>query len=296
LGEGLRFLAVASRSGNQSENQSKKQRAADRRATVEKLQREQKARERRRALIGGSVVVVILLAIAGGVLVSLKQGHKSSDTLDASQQVIPSTPTGATTTQVKPSRVKNPTGIKGVIAYNTGDYPGPGTPGPDALSHDHVAGPVKYAVSPPVGGPHNPVWMNAGVYTQPVPPERAVHNLEHGVVWITYRPDLSSADVNRLVDLFKKQSMIAEPGDRGRSNRFMDVSPWSGNDLPAPIVISSWGYQLRVQSPSDPRLQQFIDTFRHNQKYSPEFGAAVDGIPVQTGGAPALNGSSQPNL
>jgi hypothetical protein len=275
---------------------TKKQRAAERRALVEKMQREQKARERRRAVVGGSVVLVILLAIGGGVFFSLHKDHQSANALDVSQQVLPSTPTGASTTQVKPSQVKNPTDIKGVVAYNTGDYPGPGTAGPQALSHDHVTGPVTYAVTPPVGGPHNPVWMNAGVYTKPVPSERAVHNLEHGAVWITYRPDLPSAQVNQLVDLFKKQSMIPEPGDGGRSNRFMDLSPWSGDDLPAPIVISSWGYQLKVQSPDDPRLQQFIDTFRHNQKYAPEYGAAVDGIPVQTGGSPALSGSSQPNL
>jgi hypothetical protein len=263
---------------------------------VEKLQRDQKARERRRAIIGGSVVVVILLAIAGGVFLTLRKEQKSADALDVSQQVMPTTPTGATTTQVPPSRVKNPTDIKGVLAYNTGDYPGPGTPGPHSLSHDHVTGPVTYAVTPPVGGPHNPVWMNAGVYTKPVPSERAVHNLEHGAVWITYRPDLPGSQVNQLVDLFKKQSMITEPGDGGLSNRFMDVSPWSSNALPAPIVISSWGYQLRVQSPDDPRLQQFIDTFRHNPKYTPEYGAAVDSSPVGTGGSPALSGSSQPSL
>jgi hypothetical protein len=240
------------------------------------------------------VVVVILLAIAGGVFFSLRQSSKSASEVDPAQQVLPATPTGATTTQVKPTTVKNTTGIKGVVAYNTGDYPGPGTPGATALAHDHVPGPVKYAVTPPVGGPHNPVWMNAGVYTKPVPSERAVHNLEHGVVWITYRPDLPSSEVDQLVQLFKKQSMIAEPG--GRSNRFMDLSPWASNDLPAPIVVSSWGYQLKVQSASDPRIQQFIDMFRHNPKYTPEYGAAVDGIPVQTGGAPALSGSSQPNL
>ncbi len=277
-------------------SQTKKQRAAERRALVEKVQREQKARERRRAIVGGSVIVVILLAIAGGVAFSLGQGKKAQGELDAGQQVIPSTPTGQTVQQDKPSRVKNPTDIKGVLAYNTGTYPGPGTAGSDALSHDHVDGPVTYAVTPPVGGPHNPVWMNAGVYTKPIPSERAVHNLEHGAVWITYRPDLSSSQVTRLVDLFKKQSMLAEPQDGGRSNRFMDLSPWADNDLPAPIVISSWGYQLRVQSADDPRLQQFIDTFRHNPKYTPEYGVAVDNIPVQTGGSPALNGSSQPNL
>jgi Protein of unknown function (DUF3105) len=277
-------------------SQTKKQRAAERRALVEKVQREQKSRERRRAIVGGSVIVVILLAIVGGVAFSLGQGKKTQGELDAGQQVIPSTPTGSPVQQAKPSRVQNPTDINGVLAYNTGTYPGPGTAGASALSHDHVAGPVTYAVTPPVGGPHNPVWMNAGVYTKPIPSERAVHNLEHGAVWITYRPDLPSSQVDRLVTLFKKQSMIAEPQDGGRSNRFMDLSPWADNDLPAPIVISAWGYQLRVQSADDPRLQQFIDTFRHNPKYSPEYGSAVDNIPVQTGGSPALNGSSQPNL
>jgi uncharacterized protein DUF3105 len=277
-------------------SQTKKQRAAERRALVEKMQREQKSRERRRAVIGGSVVLVILLAIAGGVLFSLRQDSKAKGEVDAGRQVVPSTPTGPATEQVKPSRVKNPTDIKGVMAYNTGDYPGPGTAGAQALAHDHVQGPVTYAVTPPVGGPHNPIWMNAGVYTKPIPSERAVHNLEHGAVWITYRPGLPTSQVDQLVDLFKKQSMIAEPQDGSRSNRFMDLSPWKDDNLPAPIVISSWGYQLRVQSATDPRLQQFIDTFRHNPKYSPEYGAAVDGIPVQTGGSPALNGSSQPNL
>ena len=102
--------------------------------------------------------------------------------------------------------------------------------------------------------------------------------------------------MDELTALFEKQSMIAEPQDGGRSNRFMDVSPWASNDLPAPVVISSWGYQLKVQKADDPRLQQFIDTFRHNPKYAPEYGSAVDGIPISTGGNPALNGSSKPNL
>ena len=75
----------------------------------------------------------------------------------------------------------------------------------------------------------------------------------------------------------------------------MDLSPWASNALPSPIVISSWGYQLRVSSPTDPRLQQFVDTFRHSQTYCPEYGSPADGIPVQTGGQPAINGSSKPN-
>jgi hypothetical protein len=266
---------------------------------VEKLQREQRARERRRSILGASVVAVILLAIAGGVFFSLHhQSSSGTTTAHEEKQVMPAPVSGTTTTQVTPQKVPNPTSIKGVLAWDTGGYPPAtgGTPGPHAISHDHVPGPVKYAVTPPVGGPHNAIWMNAGVYTRPVPTERAVHNLEHGAVWITYRPDLSKGDVDQLVSLFKKQSMIPEAQDGGRSNRYLDVSPWSDNSLPAPIVVSSWGYQLRVQSPSDPRIQQFIDTFRHSSKYTPEYGSAVDGIPVQTGGSPAWNGSSKPNL
>lgn len=273
---------------------SKKERRAERRAIVERLQREQKARERRRLLIGAAAVAVILLGVVAGVVFSLPDTSSSPSRVE--KQVLPSTPTGSTTVQTPPARVTNPTDIQGVLAWNTGDWPGPGTTGPTALSHDHVEGPVRYAVTPPVGGPHNPTWMNAGVYTEPIPPERAVHNLEHGAVWITYRPNLAKSQVDQLVALFRKQSMIPEAQDGGRSNRYVDLSPWSSDDLPAPIVISSWGYQLRVQSASDPRLQPFIDTFRHSSKYTPEYGGPVDGIPVQTGGQPAISGSDEPGL
>ena len=266
---------------------SKKERGAERRAMVAQLQREQKAKERRRSIIGIAVVAVIVLAIVVGVFFSVHNSNNSSAS-GVEKQVLPSTPTGATTTQTTPASVKNPTDVSGVLAWNTGDWPGPGTTGSTALSHDHVPGPVTYAVTPPVGGPHNPTWMNAGVYTQPIPAERAVHNLEHGAVWITYPPSLPPGDVDQLVSLFNRQSILGEDG--GGSNRYIDLSPWANSRLPAPIVISSWGYQLRVQSPTDSRLQQFIDTFRSSQKYTPEYGEPVDGVPVQMGGSPAIGG------
>ena len=262
-----------------------------RRERAAQIQREHLQRERRRIMLGVVVVLLVLVLIGFGVYHSLHKQKLSADT----RQIIPAAVTGQTTVQPKPDTVANPTSISGVVAYDTAGYPGPGTPGSGTLAHDHVAGPVTYAVTPPVGGPHNGIWMNAGVYTQPIPPERAVHNLEHGAVWITYDPSLSAAKVQQLVDFFNKQTMIPEPSDGGRSNRFVDVSPWTDNKLPSPIMISSWGYQLGVHSPTDPRLQQFVDTFRHSQTYSPEYGSPVDGIGVQTGGQPAINGSTKPN-
>lgn len=216
-----------------------------------------------------------------------------------SEQVLPAPPAGGTVTTERPPRtVTPPAGIPGLLAWDTAGYPGPGTPGPGTLEHDHVDGPVTYAVTPPVGGPHAPVWMNAGVYTAPVPSERAVHDLEHGAVWITYDPRLPADEVAALTAFVAKQSLIAETGEgtpAGQSNRYVVMSPWADSGLPSPIVISSWGYQLRVTSPTDPRLQRFVDTFRHSARYSPEQGSPVDGVPIGTGGRAASNGGTVAN-
>ena len=268
----------------------KKETASARQARLEQIRKEQQASERRRMIIGSSVLVVILVALVVGVWLGVS---KNKDKAVVGKQIIPSTvTTGQTTVQPKPATVPNTTGIDGVVAYDTKGYPAAGSADSGTLGHDHVTGPVKYAVLPPVGGPHNPYWMNAGVYDKPVPNEHAVHDLEHGVVWITYRPDLPASQVKQLQTLVGKQSMIDE-GDN--SNRFMDLSPWADNSLPSPIVVSSWGYQLKVDSPTDKRIQQFIDKFRHNKTYTPEYGASVDGIPVQTGGQALMYGGKLAN-
>ena len=141
------------------------------------------------------------------------------------------------------------------------------------MAHDHVTGPVTYSVTPPVGGPHNATWMNCGIYDQPVPSERAVHNLEHGAVWITYQPSLPPSEVSQLRAFVDRQAMVSPGGAPG--SRYMDLSPYPG--LPSPIVVSSWGFQLQVGSPSDPRLQQFVDKFRSSPAFTPEYGGACTG-------------------
>ncbi len=78
---------------------------------------------------------------------------------------LPAEPTGKTTTvQHHTDRVENQSGIKGVLAWDTTGWPGDGSNHRGALEHNHVTGPVRYQQIPPVGGPHNPVWMNAGVF------------------------------------------------------------------------------------------------------------------------------------
>ncbi|HZY44457.1 MAG TPA: DUF3105 domain-containing protein, partial [Anaerolineae bacterium] len=62
----------------------------------------------------------------------------------------------------------------------------------DNLARGHSPSPQIYQEVPPVGGTHDPAWLNCGIYDQPVRTENAVHSMEHGAVWITYQPDLAA--------------------------------------------------------------------------------------------------------
>jgi hypothetical protein len=58
------------------------------------------------------------------------------------------------------------------------------------------------------------------------------------------------------------------------SKTYVLISPYP--DLPTPVVASAWGKQLRLDSAEDPRLKQFVDTFRQGPQ-TPEPGAPCMG-------------------
>lgn len=129
------------------------------------------------------------------------------------------------------------------------------------LSRTHVPGTVDYPQVPPVGGDHAPVWQNCGFYSRPVVTEQGVHSMEHGAVWITYAPDLSSGEVAVLKALAK-------------SRKYVLVSPFPA--LPSPVVASAWGVQLPLPSATDPRLAAFVEKFAQGPQ-TPEPGAPCSG-------------------
>lgn len=149
----------------------------------------------------------------------------------------------------------------------------PATASPDAIAAiegitvksfpggNHTTSIVDYgADSPPFGGEHSPVWAacTGTVYPNPIANENAVHMLEHGAIWITYRPDLDQASIDALA---KKVNGI----------NFMAMSPYAG--LKSAVSLQAWGYQLFVDSADDPRIDQFITALRLNPKTTPEYGA-----------------------
>ncbi len=134
------------------------------------------------------------------------------------------------------------------------------------LARTHVTGAVSYPQRPPVGGPHSPQWLNCGIYATPVPDAKAVHSLEHGAVWITYRPGLPASAVQQL------RTVIA--GESPRLRGYVILSPYPG--LPSAVVASAWGRQLRLATADDPRLPEFITRYAQGPQ-TPERGAPCSG-------------------
>jgi len=129
-------------------------------------------------------------------------------------------------------------------------------------NHTHITtGTVTYDSTPPVGGDHSPYWADCTgtVYPKAIANENAVHALEHGAVWITDRERLDKADVTALAKYVT-----------GVDHVVMSPSP----GLKSKISLQAWGYQLFVDSSSDARIKDFIDTFKENPKTTPEQGGS----------------------
>jgi hypothetical protein len=117
----------------------------------------------------------------------------------------------------------------------------------DTIDAVHVQSTVEYEMTPPAGGPHNPSWLNCGIYEEEVPAEYAVHSLEHGAVWVTYDPERVAGDE---LDVLRD----AMP------STYMMLSPFTGLD--SAVVASAWGVQVALDTVSDPRLNDFIVKYR----------------------------------
>ncbi len=155
--------------------------------------------------------------------------------------------------------------IKGIVNYGAKD--------PNLVkAAQHAAGPLKYNILPPVGGPHNGVPQNCmgDVYDAPIANEHAVHSLEHGAVWITYRPDLPQNQIDTLVSKVKGKEKTM-------------ISPYPGLDKP--ISLQAWGYQLKVDKADDPRIDEFIKVLRVNASAEGPTAACSGGI-TATGTTP----------
>jgi Protein of unknown function (DUF3105) len=136
------------------------------------------------------------------------------------------------------------------------------------LARDHVTGTVSYPQTPPVGGAHSAIWQNCGVYSAPVRNENAVHSLEHGAMWITYRPGLPPSEIATILG-----DVSGQP--------YALVSPYPR--LPSPIVATVWGVQLKLSSASDPRLKTFVNMYQSGSQAPEPRGPCTGGTGTPQG-------------
>lgn len=138
----------------------------------------------------------------------------------------------------------------------------------ERLRTNHTSRQVGYRATPPVGGPHDAEWIECGAYDFRIQDEKAVHSLEHGSVWITYRPGLRAADVRKLARLLPEDSgiMSPHPGQRGS------------------VVVTVWGAQLRLTGPRDPRLPLFLREYGDGHTSPEPFGSCAGGVVPQRPG------------
>ena len=118
---------------------------------------------------------------------------------------------------------------------------------------------VSYQTNPPTSGSHYSSTMNLGFYDvdELVDDRNVVHNLEHGHVWITYKPNVST-EVKEELKQFDKGVVI--------------ISARSENDKD--IGLSAWGRVDSFDVPEDgvldtKRIEEFIKRY---QNRGPESG------------------------
>jgi hypothetical protein len=230
-------------SGKGTKNSGPKPRGEQSRTErVNALRAEERKRERKQLALITGVGVLLVALIAGAVVLFYANRPKPPD-----YSAVPNTA---------------PSGVADIYNANAKDAKGAKDQW-GGISHNHVDGTVNYPLSPPDGGDHNPYPQTCGVYGKAIKNENAVHSMEHGAVWITYKPGISGTQLATIKADVKDLS-------------FTLVSPYPG--LTSNVVASAWGAQLKLDSADDPRLQQFIKHYRLNPDRTPELGAACTGV------------------
>lgn len=139
----------------------------------------------------------------------------------------------------------------------------PGEPFP-MQGQEHVALNYQftYNSNPPTSGPHYGSPANWGVYDYEVNDKFFIHNMEHGGVWIAYRPS---------VDIHVVEHLKAITDEFGGSKIVM--APRAAND--SDIAVAAWTRLLKINlvkgDITEEQLNQIRAFYRAFKNKGPEF-------------------------
>lgn len=110
---------------------------------------------------------------------------------------------------------------------------------------------LPYSSNPPASGPHynkpGEGPLECKFFDSEVKDEGAIHNLEHGAIWITYK--------NNDAELKKNLRKIVD------DNSKVIISYRPAND--SALVVASWGRLLKLDSFDQKKIDQFIKLYKN---------------------------------
>lgn len=116
---------------------------------------------------------------------------------------------------------------------------------------------IAYDESPPSSGNHRGVWAKWGRY-EALPPERWLHNLEHGGVAFLYHPCASEAVQAELVAVV--ETLKGEDPDF----RYI-LTPYP--DLPGAVAVTAWEWRYLAECVN---AEEMTDFARRVHRQAPE--------------------------
>ena len=121
----------------------------------------------------------------------------------------------------------------------------------ESRGQQHIAEdiPIEYDLSPPAADNHRSRWANWGEYRS-LPPQRWLHNLEHGGIVLLYHPCAPAAVVDELRALAQA---------RGPDFRWI-LAPYE--DLQSAVAVIAWEWRYFAECVRADEINQFFDV-RH---------------------------------
>lgn len=142
--------------------------------------------------------------------------------------------------------------VRGVVRFGSGATPQLPIVDYSIQGRDHIAlgqPHPSYNSNPPTSGWHYPQPADWGFYNEELPDELAVHNLEHGGIWLSYRSAEDTELINQLAALIR----------RYRSK--VIVTYRSRNDTR--LAVAAWGHLMKLDSYDDAAIVTFINRFKN---------------------------------
>jgi|SRR3989344_1025956 len=125
----------------------------------------------------------------------------------------------------------------------------------EAQSREHIdigATHPAYNSNPPSGGWHYNAPAQTGIYDKELPDEQIIHNLEHGHIWLAYKPNLAPDQIGELAEIAKDYGLR------------IIMTPRAANDSPIAVVAWEHVYKLdRVDEATEEQIKAFVAAYRN---------------------------------